>query len=344
MTFAFGLVILAGLGIAALLVRRSKIRILDPLQHLHDTMEAHVAGHRQPIPITTDDEIGDMGRSFAHFVDRVDRREQELRESIAHLRATQDRLVQSEKLASLTTLVAGVAHELNTPIGNALTTASTLHERSHEIRERAAAGALSRNVFDSYLRDADAMSALLLRTCDRAAKLVARFKQVAAESDSGMQRCFDLRSLVIGVIGEFEAQYERKVEIVFDCAIVPGIVCESYPDSLAQVLLALFENAAVHAFPGRSEGRVYLEAEASETEIRLRLRDDGIGMDAATQARAFEPFFTTRLGQGTSGLGLAICHNVVTKVLGGTLTITSSPGQGSCFLLCFPRDAARPAP
>ncbi|MBI3284350.1 MAG: PAS domain-containing protein [Burkholderiales bacterium] len=266
----------------------------------------------------------------------------------ALLQAQRD-LAQAEKMAALGTLVVGVAHELNTPLGNALTAASTLHERSADILTALAGGDLRRSVLNNFLNDLGALSALVSQSCERAAQLVTGFKQVAVSRRNDQRARFLLAPLVAQVVAAQAAGLNALagfsvVSIV--CAIAPDLECDSYPDALAELLTNLLENALTHAYAGRQHGTLSISADIDDAGdggdwIRLRVADDGIGMDALTLTRIFDPYFTTRLGHGRSGLGLPISRNLATTVLGGELHATSQPELGSCFTLRFPRIAPR---
>ena len=266
---------------------------------------------------------------------RVQARTTELTTALEQLQHTRDDLVQTEKLASLGALVAGVAHELNTPIGNALTTASTLQHRMQEFGNTVSRGELRRSALDEVVREGQEMADLITRSCERASQLINSFKQVAVDQTSEQRRHFDLRTLVEDNIDALRPSFKRAPwEITID--IPNGLDCDSYPGPLGQVLTNLVQNATLHAFSGRTQGRLRISASEMAGSIELRVEDDGKGMDSNTLAHIFEPFFTTRLGQGGSGLGLSVSLNIATGMLGGSLTASSQLGQGSCFTLRFP--------
>lgn len=269
---------------------------------------------------------------------RVNARTLELTTALEHLQRTRDDLVQAEKLASLGALVAGVAHELNTPIGNALTTASTLQHRMQAFGDTVSRGELRRSALDDLVRDSQEMADLITRSCERAGQLISSFKQVAVDQTSEQRRHFDLRTLVEDNIDALRPSFKRAPWVI-QIDIPHGLDCDSYPGPLGQVIANLVQNAALHAFADRPQGRLRISARADGDSIDLRIEDDGRGMDPATLAHIFEPFFTTRLGHGGSGLGLSVSRNIATGMLGGHLTARSEPGRGSCFSLLFPKVA-----
>lgn len=251
------------------------------------------------------------------------------------LRKAEVNLAQAEKQVALGALVVGVAHELNTPIGNALMAASTLSDRCLEMRNIITLGNMRRSQLDLYLKDVAGLADIVTRACERTAQLVSSFKQVAVDRKLEQRRKFNLRALIEEIILLQRQQLDAARWHIL-CEIPADIVCDSYPEPLAQIAASLVENAFTHAFVGRAQGSLSIAATLAQGQVKLSFSDDGIGMEAAMLARVFDPFFTTRLGQGRSGLGLSITRNLATAVLGGDLTVESLPGQGTCFLLRFP--------
>ena len=273
---------------------------------------------------------------------RVEQRTEALAESnrelfsvVNKLQQTQSELVEVGKLASLGSLVAGVSHELNTPIGTALTTASTLEDEALKFKHALAEGPLRRSILDLFVQRSIDASALLVRSCHRAASLISSFKQVAVDQSSEHRRKFDLQVLIQDNLVALSPTL--KVATWKSQADVPeGIVLDSYPGPLGQVIVNLVLNAGLHAFDGVPDGLLRISASVTNGDVEIRFADNGKGMSAETQARIFDPFFTTKLGQGGSGLGLAICHNIVTGLLGGTHSVTSTLGVGTTFVITLP--------
>ena len=236
--------------------------------------------------------------------------------------------------------MAGVSHELNTPIGNALTTASTLQDDAKDFQRTVSEGGVRRSALDGFLQRSVDMSALLVRSCYRAAHLISSFKQVAVDQTSELQRQFDLLTLIQDNVASLRPSF-RGAAWTITVDVPSGINCNSYPGPLGQVLVNLIQNAGIHAFEPGAAGHLNISAAAKADSIEIVLADDGHGMTEETLERIFEPFFTTRLGKGGSGLGLAICRNIVTGVLGGHLTANSQLGVGSQFILRIPIVAPR---
>lgn len=267
---------------------------------------------------------------------RVTERTVELETALQQLRVTQQELVHAETLASLGSMVAGISHELNTPLGNAVTVLTTLEEQIRDLATHAAAGVLRKSTLYDFVTNSSDMSALALRSVERAAELVRSFKQVAIDQVSERRRAFDLRAVVDDFVATLRPGLLKHQPWIIDVDVSSGIECDSFPGVLGQVLTNLVQNASLHAFTGRDQGRIRIAVTRQKDVVDVLVEDDGIGMDAATLAHIFDPFFTTALGRGGSGLGLSICRRLVVSVLGGELTATSVPGMGSRFILCLP--------
>lgn len=281
----------------------------------------------------------------AELEQRVEMRTEELRLSnqrlestVHHLRLAQAQLVEAEKLAALGNLVAGVAHELNTPIGNGLMALSTLDERLKAFR-RIAREEMRYSDLEHFVESVDTACAISQRNLQRAATLVTSFKQVAVDQTSSQRRRFELLEVVNEVLLTLQPTL-RKTPHRVEVRVPPGLTLDSYPGALGQVLTNLIANAVMHAFGARPTGTITIDARAlSGQELLFSVSDDGEGIPEALQKKIFEPFFTTKLGQGGTGLGLHIVFNAVVRVLGGQVSLRSAPGQGSSFELRIPRVA-----
>lgn len=276
---------------------------------------------------------------------RVETRTQELlelnttlQETIDELRWAQQNLIRSEKLAGLGALVAGVAHELNTPIGNALTVATTLQDHSRDINQELQTG-LRRASLENFLAETETAGALIVRNLQRAANLVTSFKHVAVDQTSENRRQFELRATMEEIVATLSPTL-KKTPFRLELDIASGILLNSYPGALGQILTNLVNNAVFHAFADRHHGLISISASRIEQDtVRLIFADDGRGMSPETLKCIFDPFFTTRLGQGGSGLGMNIVHNLVCGLLKGNITAESSPDQGTCFTIDLPLEA-----
>ncbi len=261
--------------------------------------------------------------------DRVRRRGEELKQA-------QEELVQKETLASLGSLVAGVSHELNTPLGNALIAADTAHASLAEARALLEGPAVRRSeLLRSLAHTEDALS-LALGNLRRSATLVQDFKQVSVDRSSLQRRRFNLRTVCEEVVNLLHFQL-KAMPISVELDLPDDVWLDSYPGPFGQVLTNLIQNALLHAFEGREQGRVRISLrEHNARRISLAVSDDGCGIRLELQNQVFKPFFTTRLGRGGSGLGLHIVYSTVVSVLGGSISLRSLPGEGSCFTLDLP--------
>jgi PAS domain S-box-containing protein len=261
---------------------------------------------------------------------------QALQEAVNELRLMQDHLVQSEKLASLGALVAGIAHELNTPIGNGLMAVSTLEQRTRSFRTTMANG-LRRSDLEGFLSQVETAGDIATRNLARAAELITGFKRVAVDQTSAQRREFDLAELVHEILLTLQPMIKRTaIQIQVN---VPSMTLDGYPGPLGQVISNLVQNALLHAFEGRSSGHIFISARATGEQIDLEVADDGNGIPQELVRRVFDPFFTTRLGKGGSGLGLHIVHNLITGMLGGYIELMQAPGGGARFAIHLPRCA-----
>lgn len=267
---------------------------------------------------------------------RVEERTQALSRALEDLQLAQQELVDAEKLAAMGTLVAGVAHELNTPIGNALASASTLGASAQDLTRCLTAGPVRRSQVLQLASRMEQAAELTERSIHRAAHLVHSFKQVAVDQASEMRRVFELGRMLADVLDMVRPSFRHKA-IEFELSVEGEIQMDSFPGALSQVVMNLTMNSALHAFEGRESGLVKLTARAMPDEwVEVVCGDNGVGMEPEVLRRVFEPFFTTRMGSGGTGLGLSIARNLSAKVLGGRLEVESEPGVGTRFVLRMP--------
>ncbi|WP_448188621.1 sensor histidine kinase [Azospirillum sp. sgz301742] len=269
----------------------------------------------------------------------AERRRQEAESALERLREAQDVLVQQEKLASLGALVAGVAHEINTPVGIAVSCASHLSDATARLGEMVERGQLGRGEFNRYLATATDTATLILANCERAAQLINSFKQVAVDRASAERRGFDLGAYVQETLLSLQPNLKRgQHTVTVDCPA--DLMVEGYPGALSQILTNLVMNSLTHGFAEGQGGHLRIGVTQPDAEtVCLTYADDGRGIPAEHLALVFEPFFTTRRGEGGSGLGLHIVHNLVVGPLKGGITVDSAPGRGAVFTLTFPRVA-----
>ena len=362
---SLALALAVGLAAALALALRLQRVITRPISRVRDVATAIIESHdyRLRAPDLGKHEVGSLADAFnamlteiteltAQLEARVQARTAELartngslQEALDSLRLAQSELIQREKLASLGSLVAGIAHELNTPLGNSVTVASTLPPMISRLRQQIADGTLRKSTALDALQQLDAGADLLERNLERASHLISRFKQVAVDQTSEQRRSFDLADIVGKVVDTLRHQFKYGAHSV-EIDIEPGLALDSYPGPLGQVITNLVMNALIHAFGpelGRAGQILIRNRPTSEGHVLLEVRDNGSGIAAAHLARIFDPFFTTRMGQGGSGLGLNIVYNIVVSTLGGSIKVASTVGEGTSFTIRLPIHAPEPA-
>jgi PAS domain S-box-containing protein len=274
------------------------------------------------------------------------RGEQEMRKAkdaaeaaLRNLRETQNSLIEAEKLAALGRLVAGVAHEVNNPVGISLTVASSLERKTALFAAEVARGDLRRSRLNEFLETSRDASSQLVANLNRAAELITSFKQVAADRNYSDQRTFDLGDLTEQVVMSLRPGLRKhNLTLTVDCQ--PNLMMNSYPGPYGQVLTNLFLNSVAHAFPDGKPGAVDIQVrESGKDNVEIIFSDNGCGMSLDVRRRAFDPFFTTRRDQGGTGLGLHIVYSIVTNRLGGRLDLDSEPGGGTRIRIILPRVA-----
>lgn len=303
--------------------------------HLVQGKPIHENGKLQGF-VTTYTDITELKKVQTAFSKANALLEQSIVERTTELRHTQDDLMRSEKLAALGSLVAGVAHELNTPIGNSLLTAGTLHAKTQEFAQKVVDGNIRRSDLTAYLQAAQHASELIEHGLNNAADLVASFKQVAVDQASSKRRRFHLGKVCHDVIATMMAKI-RQAGLQISLDIPVQIELDSFPGPLDQVICNLVDNAILHAFEGQSDGQICIRATMQgQDKVELRFDDNGVGIPSENLVRVFDPFFTTKLGQGGTGLGMNIVYNIVTSLLGGDIRIESEEGAGTSFIIQIP--------
>ncbi|MYM38006.1 ATP-binding protein [Duganella qianjiadongensis] len=295
--------------------------------------EAELQRHREHLEVLVQERTAQLQQAK----EEAEHANEELTVALENLSMTQEELVRRDKLAALGALVAGVAHELNTPIGNCLIMASSMSERTALLRAELVNG-LRRSTLDTYLQQASDADAVVLRNLNRAAQLVASFKRIAVDSDNAQRE----RYLLVDVLNHMRPVIECNLKqhgIELQENVESGLVLDGYPGPLGQALENLIDNCVVHAFKGRSHGLIrFGAARGSNDEVVLTIEDNGVGIPEASLSRIYDPFFTTQLGAGSSGLGLYRTHNIITGLLGGRIDVQSSP-QGTRFTIYLPQVA-----
>jgi PAS domain S-box-containing protein len=260
----------------------------------------------------------------------------ELTAALENLQRAQKELLRAEKMASLGSLVAGIAHELNTPIGTSVTVASTLQQQTDLVILNLSKG-LRRSELDDFLNKSRLGADILLRNLNKASELVTSFKQVAVDQTSANRRKFALDEMVAEIILTLSPTIRKTGHKVI-CSIPPQIIMDSYPGPLGQVLNNLIMNSFTHGFEGDFQGSVIISANILDVgNVEISVSDNGQGIPEKNIEKIFDPFFTTKLGQGGSGLGLNIVYNLVTGILGGQIVANSEVDKKTLFTITLPR-------
>ncbi len=267
--------------------------------------------------------------------EKVEERTTELKQSLDTIQKTQAQLVQSEKMAALGGLVAGVAHEVNTPIGIAVTAASHLEDKTQEFVAKVAAQKLKRSDLNSYAKTAGDSSNLILKNLSGAVKIVQGFKQVAVDQTSGERREFTLKAYIEDVLLSLKPKLKKTKHLVtVNCP--EALTLNSYPGAFSQIISNLVMNSLIHGFDEMEAGEISFDATEDNGSIILTYRDNGKGMNEKDLNKIFDPFFTTKRSQGGSGLGMHIVHNLVTQSLRGKISCESTQGNGMMIRMKIP--------
>ncbi len=272
-----------------------------------------------------------------HLLELVDERTKELNESLENLKKTQDYLVQTEKMAALGGLVAGVAHEINTPVGVSVTAASFLDDKTKEFSEKIKQKQATDDDHFKYFDVANESARIILSNMEKAAALIQSFKQVAVDQSYDELREFNVKSYIDEILLSVHSKFKKtpyKINVI--CATDFSVY--SYPGALSQILTNLLMNSLFHGFEGCDQGTVTIEVEQNKNCAEIVYKDDGNGVSKNNLKHICEPFFTTKRGKGGSGLGMQIVYNLVTQVLKGQMDISSKQGEGITIKLEFPTD------
>jgi signal transduction histidine kinase len=258
--------------------------------------------------------------------------ERKLKDSFFHLRQTQTQLIQAAKMAALGDLVAGVAHEINTPLGVGLTAASLLSDKTTEYVDLFENENLKRSDLVKYFHIATDSSNMILTNLNQAAGLVQSFKQVAVDQSSEQKRRFNVKTYLNELLFSLRPRF-KQVHHTMDLSCDEDIVIDSYPGVFSQIITNLVMNSLLHGFEGMKEGKITLAVWREEGKLVVSYSDNGRGMEQNTLEKMFDPFFTTKRNQGGTGLGMHIVYNLVMQTLKGEMECVSTPGEGTTFII-----------
>jgi len=265
----------------------------------------------------------------------LEKKSLDLEQTLNDLSLMQNKLVEAEKMAALGSLVAGVAHEINTPVGTSITLASTLRDETQLLITLVETGCLKKSLLNHYIEVASEVSSLILSNLNRAGELVHSFKQVAVDQANSEKRNFKVKEYIEEVVISISPKFKQnlyKVAITGDDLIN----IYSYPGALAQVITNLVDNSTLHAYLPDQSGNIHIEVHKQADQVIIKYKDDGLGIDPQISGRIFEPFFTTAREKGGTGLGLHITYNLVTQKLQGSIDCESEIGKGTLFTITLP--------
>ncbi|OOE83188.1 ATP-binding protein [Salinivibrio siamensis] len=265
----------------------------------------------------------------------VDERTRELQENMEHLKAAQEQLVESEKLAALGSLVAGVAHEVNTPLGIAVTASSVIKDIAHTLNQAFEEQTLTSTQFASLIKQVNDSVIMLENNLKRATHLIRDFKQTAVDQVSEALTEFDVKQTIDALVASLHPE-TRKIPVTPEVSGEPDILMYSLPGVITQVVSNLVMNSINHAFDETDNPKITIEFERQGDHLYLCYQDNGCGVEQSLHHRIFEPFYTSKRGRGGSGLGLNLVFNLVKQKLGGELQFESAPGQGVKFMFLIP--------
>lgn len=335
--------ILLAAAFIALLVSRQVVRPISALSRLAVSYEDGT--RREPAPMVADTaELENLQTALHSMASSLRRHNENLEELVAErtraLEESRNKLLEAEKMASLGSLVAGVAHEVNTPIGAAVTINSAAWDKLKAFLEAVESNQVKRSDFDGYLRDADMAHGMLHGNLERASNLIASFKQVSVDQSVEEIRQINLADYTASILTSLHGQTRQKLEIEAD--IPANLTLTTQPGALWQVMSNLILNAALHAYD--QSGPLTIQAKPKKTSIEITVSDKGKGIPPENLRKIWEPFFTTKRGKGGSGLGLSIVYNVVHTKLQGTISVRSVPDSGTTFTVELPRRIESDAP
>lgn len=294
-------------------------------RHIHELKQSRI-------------EINNLNLSLEQKVEErtveLEESNDELEQTITHLKQTQNQLVEAEKMASLGGLVAGVAHEINTPIGIGLTGITYFLDITEEIEKKYADDTMSQEEFEAYLNTSKELAKQINTNLERTAHLVRSFKQVAVDQTSEEKREFNFKEYLNDIILSLDNVIKQtNLDIEINCK--EDIIIKSYPGALYQIISNLILNSIRHAYEQKEKGTIMIDISMENDNINILYKDDGKGISKENLPKIFEPFFTTNREAGGTGLGLNVIYNIVTNNLKGTIKCDSKEGEGVIFAIKF---------
>ncbi len=312
-------------------------------QFIGKPVNPNIIGHHIRYMLRSNQVEGELRELSAQLEERVNQRTKELqdanstlKETLAQLQTTQSQLIEAEKMVALARIVARVAHEVNTPIGIAMTAITSLAEKMSVIKKSYLESQITRTEFVDFVKFAEEITSLTETNLSRAAELIKSFKQVSADQTSEERRVFSLKDYLDKIVASLQpALKQTKLNLTIDCP--ETISLDSYPGIFFQIITNMVMNSIMHGFDANMPGNLAITASQHDDTVTIQYKDDGKGIQPKDLPRIFEPFYTTKRGAGGVGLGLHIVYNRIVQTLGGTIKCESTPGQGVLFTIQFPR-------
>ncbi len=285
--------------------------------------------------VSINNEIGDLSFSFNEMSDKLQYTIDEIEKAHKELQSSQKQLVESEKMASLGQLVAGIAHEINTPVGIGVTASSHLKKTTSKIKSLLEKNEMTRSALEEYFEEATEISNIILQHLNRTSDLVKSFKQVSADQTSRDKRKFDVKEYLGDIILSLRPKLKRT-SIVTQINCPDSIILDSYPGAFAQIITNLIINSLIHGYDDGENGIISIDVTNTGDQVQIILRDNGKGIPRENLGKIFDPFYTTKRGSGGTGLGLHIVYNLVSQSMKGTITCESVEGEGAGFIIKLP--------
>lgn len=319
-------------NVLGLVVAMYENKVLDPIpiHTLFNLFSGRIAAEMDRM-----NKASELEQANSTLEQHVQERTQALEDALEKLKLNQKQLIEQEKYASLGTLVAGVAHEINTPLGVAVTTASAIGSETLSIEKAIDANNLTTEQLSASIQYLNKLSPILYKNLRQAAQLVNNFKLVAVEQSDLHRSQFHLKNLIDTILSNLHTEI-IKHPVQIKNQVAETIQVESYMGDFIQIFSNLIMNSLLHAFSGRKIGCITIDAQQSAQQLNIQVHDDGIGIAPEHREQIYDPFFTTKRGKGGTGLGLNIVYNIVHQKLNGKLSLESTPGQGSSFFIELP--------
>ncbi|WP_164821243.1 sensor histidine kinase [Paenibacillus koleovorans] len=312
--------------------------LLGPLLRIREAaLSVRQGSMYKEVEIAASQEIQEVADAFNDMVHDLEGRYSELQQAMQTIQLAQKQLVESEKMVALGNLVAGVSHEINTPIGIGVTAASYLDEKSKEFLAVYEAGKMKRSELEEYLNTVKDTTGMIQTNLMRASELVKSFKQVAVDRSVETKRSFAVKEYIQDVLVSLQPNLKKtKLRVLVEGP--DNVQLFSNPGAVSQIITNLIMNSIIHAYSPQEEGQITLSLSRSNnhSELVLLYRDNGKGMSPEVAEQIFNPFFTTNRSGGGTGLGMHIVYNLVTQSLGGTIQCESTLEVGTTFRITIP--------